>query len=56
MGLFGAWPAGEHYDMSLLNWDSRCLSMHLWKTLAAQSLHQDTHTGKDTGKLNLITN
>lgn len=30
--------------------------MHLWKMLTAQSLHQDTHAGKDTGKLNLITN
>lgn len=42
MGSFAAWPGWGHYDVSPLNWDSRCLSMHLWKMFAAQSLHQDT--------------
>lgn len=50
--IWGPSWAGEHYyHVSLSNWDSRCLLMHLWKMPEAQSLHQDTRMGKDTREI-----
>lgn len=50
--IWGSSWAGEYYyHVSLSNWDSRCLLMHLWKVPEAQSLHQDTRMGKDTREI-----